>query len=128
MNVENTTTTVEAPKVVKVAKPKAKVAKSKKPSSFGIHRDHDVKWNAKKVKVFKTMKTLDAVLVRGATPSSEIAKKSGLTERDVRHYVYHAMAAGLAGVSEKADGAGHAYFLTAKGNAVDLSSVLKNGK
>jgi len=116
-----TTTTVAtpaAPKTTKKAR-KTKPSASKTKAEYGRVRSHDLPWNDKKVSVFKALKALRAVGVTNARSAADIAKKANLTERDVRHYVYHAASANLAGIATHEDFRGYVYYLTAKGAALN---------
>ena len=101
----------------KAAKPKAKKAASRKVGEYGMERSHDLPWTAKKVAVFKALRKL------GEATATDAAKEAGLTAKDIRHYGYHAKAAGL--VEVKADGGRYLFSLTAKGKKVDPAAELK---
>ena len=113
------------------AKKPAKAAKAAKPASsngegkFGIDRDHDLPWNDKKVAIFKAMKKMGAVGATAARSAVDIAERAQVTSRDVRHYCYHAKAAGLVGVHEMAEIRGYGFALTAKGEKIDPVAELK---
>lgn len=133
-----TMTAVETPATEpKAAKPKKAKAPAKKPAKpanpstngeaqYGVERSHDLPWNAKKVAVFKALKALKAVGQANAVSATDVAAKAGLSNRDVRHYVYHAKAAGLTGVADLPDVVGHAYYLTTKGANVDPAKAFKD--
>lgn len=94
----------------------------KKEAQFGVDRKADLPWNEKKVCLFKTLKKT------GSATAATIAEKSGgkLTARDVRHYGYHAKAAGLVKIDQLEDEGNHYYFqLTAAGAKVDPDAALK---
>lgn len=91
----------------------------------GVTRTKDLPWSEKKVAVFKALKALKAVGQGSAVPAAKVVEKSGLTGRDVRHYVYHAMAAKLTGVATSEAVSGYVYYLTAKGAEVDPVKALK---
>lgn len=100
---------------------KSKVDK-KKEAQFGVDRKADLPWNEKKVELFKLLKRL------GESTATVIAEKSNgkLTARDVRHYGYHAKAAGLISVDQVEDEGNHYYFkLTAAGAKIDPAAALK---
>lgn len=116
-----TTTTTEARKA-----PKGKGKTQEPKTQFGVERAHDLPWHDKKVKVFKVLRALGATDGANSAPASKIAKKAGLTARDVRHYCYHAKAAKLVGVAEDVEGiAGYGFFLTAKGQEIDPVAAQK---
>lgn len=119
-NATATTSEPKAPKAKKVKAPKASSNGNGDAPQYGMDRSHDLPWHDKKVSVFKALKALKATSVTGAQPAGKIAAKAGLTEREVRHYVYHAKAAGLTGVAAAEEGGrGYTYYLTAKGAAID---------
>ena len=97
-------------------------------AEFGIERSKDLPWNEKKITVFKALKSLKAVGVKQAVSVGAVAQKAGLSARDVRHYVYHAKAAGLTGVGTSEEVKGHTVYLTTKGDKIDLSKVMGSGK
>jgi hypothetical protein len=102
---------------------------TKPAGQFGIDRDHDVPWNATKVAVFKALKALGCTSASTGRSAEDVAKKAGLDGRQVRHYVYHAKAAGLADVADS--DAGRVYYLTAKGAKLSPARELEaqnNGK
>lgn len=67
-----------------------------KKHQYGAVREHDLPWNENKVQVFKLLRKL------GETTASEAAKASNgtLLSKDIRHYCYHAAAAGLIEVNQ----------------------------
>lgn len=67
-----------------------------KKHQYGAVREKDLPWNEKKVMVFKLLRKL------GETTASEAAKASNgqLLSKDIRHYCYHAAAAGLIEVNQ----------------------------
>ena len=91
--------------------------KSPKQSLTGVYRDRDVKWNEKKAKVLKALVALRATNFSTCLDSGTIAKKAGLTPRQVRHYGYHAASAGLVTVHEVVDQRGYGFSITKKGIA-----------
>jgi len=102
------------------------MAKQKKAPEYGIEKSHDLPWNEKKVAVFKALKALGATGATSARSASDVAKKADVTERDVRHYVYHGKAAGLSDVAEVEGIRGYAYYLTKKGAAIDAAKAFKD--
>lgn len=101
---------------------KAKAAPKANPDGkkqFGVERDHDLPWGDKKVAVFKALRALKATSKDNPKTANEIAGKAGCTPRDVRHYCYHARAAGLVGVIEVEGVTGYCFHLTARGAALD---------
>lgn len=123
-------------KAAKKKAPKAKPAKVAKKApttgdkTYGVDRDHDLPWNEKKVAVFKALKALKATEPDGSRSAAEVAEKANVTQRDVRHYCYHAKAAGLVGVTDTpiasaGDNRGYGFYLTAKGTKVDPAKELK---
>jgi hypothetical protein len=121
-----------APVVAGKIKPKAAVAKAApkaKPTAgtvkVGTEREKDLPWGDKKVAIFKALKQLKAVGATASKPGVEVAAKAGVTPRDVRHYCYHAKAAGLVGVGPGSGFAGYGFYLTAKGAAVDPVAAQK---
>ena len=94
---------------------------------YGIDRQKDVPWNAKKLLVLKTLKALKATNATSAKSANSVVERSGgeLTPRDVRHYCYHAKAGGLVGLADVEGVRGYGFYLTAKGAAVDFQKVAK---
>ncbi len=139
MSDEATTTVVTAAPGVTKKKPTKKKVATKKATKkaapkkaaapvHGIVRDHDLPWNEKKVMVFKALR--NSKLSGGEGTSADLIKLSGdkLTPRDVRHYCYHAKAAGLVNVKEPAEGNGYLFSLTAAGRKVDPDKAFKDQK
>lgn len=134
----NTPVSESAP-AVEPKKTKAKV-KAKKPAvakkpaaAYGIERSHDLPWNEKKVAIFKALKSLRATNAGSARPAKDIAEKAGLKDKDgnpdtmtVRHYCYHAKAAGLISVNETEAVRGYTFALTKKGAEIDPVKEFKN--
>ncbi|MGC1274352.1 MAG: hypothetical protein WBC44_11650 [Planctomycetaceae bacterium] len=114
-------------KPTKTAKTTTKATAPSPKEVQGTHRDHDLPWCDKKVALFKALKELKAVGATHAKGSKEIIAKSGgtLTPRDVRHYSYHAKAAGLIDLADLEGTVGYAYYLTAKGAKVDPVAAFK---
>lgn len=125
----------EAPKGKKAAKATktAKAPKSDKaPGEYGMDRSHDLPWCDKKVALFKVLKK------HGEGTATELANASGgsLSSRDVRHYAYHAKAAGLVAVNQyekdekTGKGGAHQYYfsLTAAGKKLDPDKEFKKQK
>lgn len=101
---------------------------TKKPAS-GFERASDVPWNEKKVAVFKALKQLGAT--KGPTSARsavQVADKAGVSQRDVRHYCYHARAAGLVEVAEAEGVRGYSFYLTARGAKVNPVKELAQQK
>jgi hypothetical protein len=93
---------------------------------FGMDRDKDLPWNEKKVNIFKALKSLGAAGSHQAVTAADIiAKYPALTDRDVRHYCYHAKAANLVGVAKVEGDRGYRFYLTAAGAKVDPAKALK---
>lgn len=102
--------------------------KEKGPGEFGVERSKDLPWNDKKVAVFKALKQLRAYDANSSRTAQEVVDKSGgdLTGRDVRHYSYHAKAAGLIEVAVREEGGrSYGFYLTRKGQEVDPAKALK---
>lgn len=127
------------PTVVKKAPPKKEkataVKKEKVPKKeatqetekkYGIERDHDLPWNDKKVALFKALKTLKATSEQKAVTAQQVVESSGevLATKDVRHYSYHAKAAGLVEVAEVEGVRGYSFFLTTEGAKVNPDKAL----
>lgn len=113
----------------KVAAKKAPVQKAaaEEKGQFGVERDHDVPWNDKKVALFKALKALKAFNEGSGKAVGEVVAKAGdaLSNRDVRHYSYHAKAAGLIDVVKVEGVSGYCFFLTAAGAKIDPVAELK---
>ncbi len=112
----------------KAAKKSAKKAAGSKAVDHGTERDHDLPWNEHKVNLFKALKACKAVGQENAVNGATVIAKSGgkLNGKHVRHYSYHAKAAGLIGlVTELEEGGGYGYYLTKKGAALDPVKELK---
>jgi hypothetical protein len=115
---------VKADKAAKPAKASKPAADGFKP--HGVERAKDVAWTEKKVAVFKALKALKAVNADAAVTATQlITKDANLTGRDVRHYCYHAKAAGLTGIVKLEGQAGYGFYLTKSGLAVDPAKELK---
>lgn len=120
-----------APKAKATVAKKATKAKKSAPKAehqvqYGVERDHDLPWNEKKVAVFTAMKKLGAVSVTSSQSATTIAERANVTARDVRHYCYHAKAAGLVDVAKVEDIRGYGFYLTAKGAKIDPKAELKS--
>lgn len=115
------------PKGKKETKKSSKTEKKgpKAGAEYGMERDHDVAWCEKKVAIFKALKTLRATSATTAVPTPKLAEKAGVSNRDARHYCYHAMAAGLTKVAEMEDVRGYCFYLTAAGQKIDPVVELK---
>jgi len=122
-----------AAKAKKATAPKTAKKTAKQPATpadngqaqYGVDRSHDLPWNNKKVAVFKALKSLRATSATDARSAKDVAEKASVTARDVRHYCYHAKAAGLTGVAELDGMHGYGFYLTAKGRNVDPAKALK---
>lgn len=114
-------------KVKAKTEPKVKV-KAPEEASVNTDRETDVPWCDKKVAIFRAMKQLKATDSQSAASSSAIAARANVKGRDVRHYGYHAKAAGLVKLAEVEGISGYGFYLTAKGAAIDLVKVLKEAK
>ena len=98
------------------ASPKSKAVVAKpKPGQFGVERDHDLPWHAKKIAIFKALKALGATSASDARSAQDVAGKAKVSARDVRHYCYHAKTSGLTGIAELENVRGYGFYLTAKG-------------
>ncbi len=98
---------------------KSKVRTMTEQKTYGRERNRDLPWNAKKVALFKALRKLGAFTILGGVGSKKLSKASGLSERHVRHYSYHASAAGLIALGEMEDVSGYIYYLTKKGQKID---------
>ena len=101
----------------------AKSSKSKGQS--GVKREHDLPWSAKKVAVFKALRS--PKLKGGEGSAAELIKVNPkLTGRDIRHYCYHGAAGGLVAVvpHEEGEANGYRFKLTAKGRTIDPDKAL----
>ena len=107
----------------KTAPKEAKAAKVKSGQS-GVARDHDVAWTEVKKQVFQAMKQLHATSAGDARSAIDIAEKAKTYPARVRHYCYHARAAGLTEIAQREDIRGYAFYLTTKGAKVDLAKVV----
>jgi hypothetical protein len=115
---------IEQRKAKKAPVKKAAAAKAAEVvKQYGVDRDHDLPWNEKKVAVFKALKALKALGAAGAVSAQVVAEKANVSARDVRHYCYHAKAAGLVDVVTMEDVRGYAFCLTKEGAKVDLAKV-----
>lgn len=99
--------------------------------SFGMERTHDIPWNATKVAIFKALKALKAKDSSSGRSAIDVADKAGFPADDnkrttkVRHYCYHAKAAGLVQCGKVEGVSGYAFWLTAKGLNVDPVKAFK---
>lgn len=106
----------------------SKVSKNKKPAKGtkvvpydpGIYRDTDLPFTETKVKLFQALKRLRAISPMNAVSSRAVQSITGLRLWSVRHYSYHAQANGYIGVVESEEFKGYGYYLTLKGQKVDL--------
>jgi len=110
----------------KAAKPEGE--KKERSGLYGIEREKDLPWSDKKVSVFKALKALKCFGVDSAKGAADVAAKIG-GEADaalVRHYSYHAKAAGLIEVVKGVEEIrGVAIYLTKKGAALDPVAEFK---
>lgn len=96
------------------------------PGNTGFERTWDLPWCDKKVALFKALKALKAFGPQDAKAAGDIATKAGISNRDVRHYSYHARASGLIELRTGVDGArGHLFYLTKKGQTIDPAKEFK---
>lgn len=123
----------KAKKASKKAAKKAPAAKkaAKKAAGdvkYGHERDKDLPWSEKKVQVFKALRSPKLKEGAGKTADLVAVSNGKLTARDVRHYCYHAKAAGLVKIEEVAEGDGTGFYfsLTAKGKAIDPDKAFKD--
>lgn len=119
------TATAPAPKTKAKPAPKAAAKpaaeKEKAPGEFGATRSKDLPWGEKKVAVLNGLKKLKAFDEKTAKGAGEIAEAAGVTNRDVRHYSYHAAAGGLVNVFEAVEGTvGYRFALTAEARKLDF--------
>jgi len=123
-----TTATKEKPakkeKVTKATKSDKPGAgkKSVKPehiAEYGAERSHDLPWHNKKVAIFKALKALKATSPTQAVSATEVSTKANVTQRDVRHYCYHAKVSGYIGLTSSEAIRGYGFYLTTKGLAID---------
>lgn len=99
---------------------KAAAKKSDRVIEMGAEKTHDVPWSEKKVKVLTALRKL------GEATSTQIAEKAGVTQRDARHYCYHAAAGGIAKFEHVEGEENKWYFkLTAKGEKMDFAAEFK---
>jgi hypothetical protein len=82
---------------------------------YGILRQHDIPLDDKKVRIIRALAALGALSAGSARSAEEIARTAGVTEKQVRHYSYHAQAGGIVEVFERSFGAGHGYALSSLG-------------
>jgi len=112
-------------KVKKGTKKTAQSSANGKIVEHGFERKQDLPWNDKKVKIFRALKQMRATTAMSARGTDDVAKKAGVTGKDVRHYCYHARAAKLCGIADREEIRGYAFYLTATGAKVDLVKALK---
>lgn len=117
-------------KVEKAPKKPVKEVKASKPDAeYGVEKAKDLPWCPKKVAIFKALKALKATGKDSSVDTGTLAKKAEVTNRDARHYSYHAKAGGLVDVHHPAEGTlSYTYSLSKKGQALDLASVEKEMK
>lgn len=90
----------------------------------GIDRSRDLPFNATKVSIFRALMTCGAVSKQDAQPSALIAQTAGVNPKWVRHYCYHGQVSGHTGIVQNSDGKGYLYYLTKKGQRIDLDAKL----
>lgn len=95
------------------------------PGNTGTERTWDLPWCDKKVAIIKALKALKATTPSDALSSTEVAAKAGVSQRDVRHYCYHAAAGDLVGITKVEGKPGHCFYLTKRGASVDPIKELK---
>lgn len=88
---------------------------------YGTARARDLAWCIGKRNVFAVLLAMGATeAAKAVTAKAAVmgAMSAGiyLTPRDIRHYVYHAASAGLAGVVVGGAGIGHTYYITPAGS------------
>lgn len=99
--------------------------KEKPEPEKGIDRKSDLPWSEGKVAVFKALKTLKARGPNSARSAKDVADIALVTTKMVRHYCYHARAAGLTEVVRVEGITGYGFYLTEKGLAVNPDRELK---
>jgi len=104
---------------------KKKGTKSDISTEYGIKKSRDVPWNDTKVKVFKALKALGAKNALKAATTRQVAEKGDVTDRNVRHYCYHARVSGLVEIAQLDGERAFAFYLTAKGLKVNPDKDLK---
>lgn len=119
------------------SKPDEKPKKSSRNNETGIERDHDLPWCDKKVRLFKTLKQLDALSPKTAVQNRDVVNRSNerLNSKDVRHYSYHARAlkdhegkprkGPLIDITNPNDTSGYLFYLTKLGAKVDPNEEFK---
>jgi hypothetical protein len=91
----------------------------------GIVRFKDLPWNGKKVALFKALKELKATSPARAVSAKVVMDHNpDLSGRDVRHYSYHAKAAGLIEVEKVEKVPGYSFYLTEAGVAINPDKEL----
>jgi hypothetical protein len=91
----------------------------------GIVRFKDLPWNEKKVALFKALKELKATSPARAVSAKVVMDHNpDLSGRDVRHYSYHAKAAGLIEVEKVEKVPGYSFYLTEAGVAINPDKEL----
>lgn len=115
------------------AKKPVKKAAVKKTSTtepeYGVEKSKDLAWCPKKLAIFKALKALKATGKDSSVNTGDLAKKADVTNRDARHYSYHAKAGGLIDVFHPAEGStSYTFALSKKGQALDLATVEKEMK
>jgi hypothetical protein len=91
----------------------------------GIVRFKDLPWNEKKVALFKALKELKATSPARAVSAKVVMDHNpDLSGRDVRHYSYHAKAAGLIEIEKVEKVPGYSFYLTEAGVAINPDKEL----
>jgi hypothetical protein len=91
----------------------------------GIVRFKDLPWNGKKVALFKALKELKATSPARAVSAKVVMDHNpDLSGRDVRHYSYHAKAAGLIEIEKVEKVPGYSFYLTEAGVAINPDKEL----
>lgn len=113
----------------KTGRPKRERAESsnqEQKTQYGIERTHDLPWGPKKIKIFQVLQAARAYTPDSALAASKVAEKAGVTNRDVRHYCYHAKAADLIGLSvPESGGKAYNFYLTKNGQFIDPVEELR---
>jgi hypothetical protein len=118
-------------------KPKAETKKAARDVEKGYEREKDMPWCDKKVRLFKTLKQLDALSPKTAVLGRDIINRSNerLNAKDVRHYSYHAGALkdhegkprkeALISIANPNDVGGYLFYLTKSGAKLDPNEEFK---
>lgn len=121
-----TTAKVEkkAPRVRKATAKEEKKAPAPAPVAKKAKGEKKSIWSPKRIAVMKALRSLKATAAHSGKSADEVAKKSGLTVADVKHYLYKNQKIAKAGYIKTAllEGArDFVYYLTASGAKVDLA-------